>query len=322
MEVRESFITEEAKIRFGRIGVLMGGFSSERDISLRSGTAVYESLKKQQFDVVAIDIQDSDREKIKQILKKNQINTAFIALHGIFGEDGQIQSILEEMGISYTGSGVQASRNALDKVQAKKIFTRYGLPTPEWVTHYKQDYQNQKPLFVPFSLPWIVKPSANGSSIGVSLVEEPEQVKEALEKAFFFDSCVIVEQFIKGREMTIGIINNRPLCVIEVVPKNRWFDFEAKYQKGLTEYIIPAVLDESLAQTLQDAALAAHRILGCRGFSRVDLMLDKNNKFFILEVNTIPGLTSTSLLPKAAAVAGISFDQLCLQLLETIYEKG
>lgn len=306
---------------YGKIGVLMGGPSTEREISLKSGKAVFESLTKHGLDVAAIDIKSFDHRDTAELIKSFNIDCAFIALHGRFGEDGQIQSILEGLKLPYTGSGVDASRTAMDKVSAKKIFRENNIPAPAELIIEKKSYLPGNLIKPGFALPWVIKPPTHGSSIGLSLVEKAEDSAKAVDIALGFDDRALVEEYIKGRELTVGILENQPLCVIEIIPKKKFFDFEAKYQSGFTDYIVPARLDDSLSRKAREMALKAHQVLGCFGFSRVDIMLDQQNSLYVLEVNTIPGLTSTSLLPKAAQYAGIEFDQLCLKLLESAYEK-
>ncbi len=314
-------IKSRAKSSFGRIGVLMGGPSTERDISLKSGNAVLESLQKQHLDAVAIDIKSENHRETAELIKSFGIDCAFVALHGRFGEDGQIQSILEGLKLRYTSSGVHASSVAMDKILAKKVFRENNLPVPAQVIIEKKSYDRNKVIKAGFGLPWVIKPSTQGSSIGLSIADNQEDVMAAIDIALSFDDRVLVEEYIKGRELTVGILENLPLCVIEIITKNRFFDFQAKYQHGLTEYIVPAQLPEAVACQAQGMAREAHRILGCFGCSRVDIMLDRENRLYILELNTIPGFTSTSLLPKAARFAGIDFDQMCLRLLEGAYEK-
>ena len=323
MEMKDSIgnCQEEAKKSFGKIGVLMGGPSSEREISLKSGKAVFQSLKVQGLDVVAIDIKSADHGDTAKLISSFDIDCAFIVLHGRFGEDGQIQSILEGLKLRYTGSGVKAGRLAMDKISAKKIFRENNILVPAELVIEKKSYLRGKLIKTGFNLPWVVKPPAQGSSIGLSIVDKEVDIAAGIDLAFCFDDRVLIEEYIEGRELTVGILENRPLCVIEIIPKKRFFDFEAKYQNGLTDYIVPALLEESISRTAQETALKAHRVLGCFGFSRVDIMLDRKNRLYLLEVNTIPGLTSTSLLPKAAKFAGIDFDQLCLKLLKSAYEK-
>jgi D-alanine-D-alanine ligase len=323
MEMKDSTgnCQEEPKKSFGKIGVLMGGPSSEREISLKSGKAVLQSLKAQGLDAVAIDIKSGDHRDTAKLISSFSIDCAFVVLHGRFGEDGQIQSILEGLKLRYTGSGVNASRTAMDKISAKKLFNENNLTAPAQVIIEKKSYNRSDPIKAGFNLPWVIKPPTQGSSIGLSIVDKEEGVAAAIDIALGFDDRVLIEEYIEGRELTVGILENQPLCVIEIIPKKRFFDFEAKYQHGLTDYIVPAMLKDSISRAAQETALKAHRLLGCFGFSRVDIILDRQNRLYLLEVNTIPGLTSTSLLPKAAKFAGIDFDQLCLRLLKSAYEK-
>lgn len=251
---------------FGRVGVLMGGPSTEREISLKSGKAVFESLKKQGLDVAAIDIKSFDHRETAELIKSFGIDCAFVVLHGRFGEDGQIQSILEGLKLRYTGSGVEASRTAMDKVSAKKIFRENNIPVPQDLVIEKRSYRQDEAIKPMFKLPWVIKPPTHGSSIGLSLVENFEDAAKAIDVALGFDDRALVEEYIKGRELTVGILENHPLCVIEIVPKSKFFDFEAKYQSGITDYIVPARLDPDLGRLVQETAFKAHKVLGCFGF--------------------------------------------------------
>ena len=308
--------------QLGRIGVLMGGYSSEREISLKSGTAVAESLKRQGGEVVSIDITVRDKEKITSLVRSYNLDVVFIALHGRLGEDGTIQAILEEIGVPYTGSGVEASRLAIDKVLAQDLFQKSGIQVPAHISLYKQEAAHHAGLIQAIDFyPVVVKPAREGSSIGISLVRAPEGLAEALQKAWKYDDKVLIEQYIHGRELTVGILGDEALAPIEIRPKAEFFDFKAKYSSGATEYIVPAHLPQELADKVRQSALAAHRVLGCADLSRVDFILAENGAYYVLEVNTIPGFTSTSLLPKAARVMGIDFDRLCLQLAGLAYGK-
>lgn len=311
------------KKRFGKIGVLMGGPSTEREISLKSGKAVHEALKENGFDAVGIDIINGKKQDNIRLIKSRKISCAFLALHGRFGEDGQIQRILETLKIPYTGSGVRASKLAMDKVSSRRIFEAAGLNVPGYKVINKSTYRQKKGEMIlnGLDLPLVIKPAAGGSSIGLSIIEKEVDLESALKSAFAFDDRVIVEEYIAGRELTVGILEDCALPVIEIVPKKKFFDFEAKYTCGLTEYIVPAEIEERLARKIKRIALTCHRLLGCLGFSRVDIILDKDNRVFVLEVNTIPGLTNTSLLPKAARIVGIEFNELCLKLTQSAYEK-
>jgi len=307
---------------FGKIGVLMGGPSTEREVSLKSGTAVYENLKELGLDVIAIDIKSAGVEENLQLLRSSGIDCAFLALHGSFGEDGRIQAILDEVDIPYTGSGAAASRKAMDKVVSRTVFRKHGIRVPHCEVILKGSIFSPEKLLSALGLPIVVKPATQGSSVGLSIVDKKEDFPAAMELAFGFDEKVIVEEYIRGRELTVGILDDKALPVVEIIPKNRFFDYEAKYKYGLTEYIVPAELDPAVAAGLAEISLRAHNALGCSGCSRIDIILAEGNAPFVLEINTIPGLTSTSLLPKAAKAAGISFPQLCVNLIRLAYEKA
>ncbi len=301
---------------FGNIGVLMGGYSSERQISLKSGQGVLDALTQAGYPVVAIDITLQDRHKIKEQIANAAIDIAFIALHGRLGEDGVIQSILEEMNIPYTGSGVAASQKAFNKTTTQKIFKSSGLPVPEHFCITDGQRKDFKEVFAVLKkLPFIVKAACEGSSIGIYMVRHPSQWDATIKDALAFGPYVIVEKYIKGREITAGVFDNEALPLVEIRPKTAMFDFNSKYQKGLTEYDVPARLDNDLALRIQKMAVSAHEAIGCEGFSRVDVRLDENNVPYILEINTIPGFTPTSLFPKAGAAAGYSFLNICVKLL-------
>lgn len=308
---------------FGRIGILMGGPSTEREVSLKSGEAVFEALKLKALGVVAIDISTDGWEENQQLIKNANIDIAFIALHGRFGEDGQIQAMLEQMNIPYTGSDSSASRLAMDKVASGRIFQDGGLPVPDYVVFSDKD--DRSLIFRAIqnlSYPYVVKPAAQGSSIGLSIVRREEELNQAIDNAFALDSQVIIEEYIRGREITVGILGDSALPVIEIIPQNEFYDYEAKYKPGKSNYIVPANLSGEVTAQVQDEALSAHKLLGCWGFSRVDMRLNTDNISFILEVNSIPGLTKNSLLPKAAKAAGIDFAQLCIHILRFARDKA
>ncbi|MFA5095832.1 MAG: D-alanine--D-alanine ligase [Candidatus Omnitrophota bacterium] len=302
-----------ARNQFGTIGVLMAGPSSEKKISLKSGRAVCEALQKAGFRAVPVIIKTDDARENIRLLEVKKIDCAFIALHGRFGEDGGIQKILDSLKIPYTGSRVKASRLAMDKIASRRIFKRSGLKVPRSRVLEKASCSGFE--LRGLRLPIVVKPATHGSSIGLSVVEDPRQVPRAIDAAFAFDARIIIEEYIKGRELTVGILDERAMPVIEIVPKHAFFDYQAKYKKGLTDYIVPARLSPAVAGRVSRAALEAHRLLGCFGCSRVDIILNDRNEPFVLEVNTIPGFTETSLLPKAAKQSGIDFTSLCLKLI-------
>lgn len=291
-----------------RIGILMGGSSSEREISLKSAEAVYDTLKAEGLNVKQIDIVEA--RAAKQI-KESDITVAFIAMHGGFGEGGKLQTVLEKLKIPYTGSGSNASRLAIDKIASRRIFFKSDISAP----HYKTFKRDKKLELNGLKFPVVVKPSSQGSSIGLSIVDHKDELEGAAKIAFNFDERVIIEEYVEGREITVGVFNEKPLPVIEIIPKRRFFDFKAKYEQGQTDYIVPANLSLEEFQKAQGIGIFAHRVLGCRDFSRVDMILSKEGEFFVLEINTIPGLTKTSLLPKAASVAGIDFSGLCIGML-------
>jgi len=294
-----------------RIGVLMGGMSRERDISLKTGKAVAKALTTKGYQVQPIDV----TPRIAETLSKEKIDCAFLALHGRFGEDGTIQGMFELMRIPYTGSGVLASALALHKVMAKRIFHYEKIPTPMFDVLHVQMIKKGPPREISLPLPVVVKPAREGSTIGISIVTKEKQWIPALKKAGQYDEEILVEEFIKGREITVGILEGLPLPIIEIAPKSGFYDFHSKYTKGETEYIIPARIPREKYLAAQDLSLKAFRALGCSGVARVDLMLDERNNPFVLEVNTMPGMTETSLLPKAANYAGIAFEELAERIL-------
>jgi len=310
------------KITIGRIGVLMGGPSTERAVSLESGKTVCFALKNSGCDAVAIDLKTDSEKEVIEAIKNNRVAVAFLALHGRFGEDGTIQNILEKIKIPFTGSRKEASRLAMDKIASRKKFLEKNLRVPR---HYNLKHDNKHDLeeIIAYfgGFPLVVKPASHGSSIGITLAQDKNGLKSAIGIAFKFDDNIIVEEFIAGRELTVGILEEKFLPVVEIIPKNQFFDFQAKYSSPETQYIVPARLLDGLNRAVQEAGLSAHQALGCYGCSRVDVILDKRNRPVVLEVNTIPGFTSHSLLPKAAAADNISFTELCLKLVRLAYEK-
>ena len=290
------------------IAVLMGGPSAEREVSMRSGKAVVKALTEAGASVIPIDVRDHE------VNLPSHVEAVFIALHGTFGEDGQLQAILEERGIPYTGSGVEASALAFDKARAKKAFTAAGIPTPRYEI---VDILHRVPGWLDhMEFPIVVKPARQGSSVGVQIVREPGQLEAACLEAWRYDDRLVVEQFIAGRELTVGIFDDRTLPVIEIRSRQEIWTYEAKYTPGQTDYLVPAPLDSIEAARAQFLAMRAHECLGCRDYSRVDIMLAHNGEMSVLEVNTIPGFTETSLVPKAARAASLSFQTLCVRLVE------
>lgn len=300
-----------------RIGVLAGGTSAERDISLKSGNAIYNALLGLGYDAVFIDANDN----LCEDLKREKIDIAFMALHGGHGENGAVQGLLEVMGIPYTGSGILASALAMDKVASKKIFLYHDIPVSPFVVISREKMgEKVNPqlitAFVDFPLPWVVKPVAEGSSIGVSIVKNEEDIADAVKSAFSYGEKIIIEKYIKGKEIQIGILGQTVLGGVEVRPSKEFYSYEAKYTPGLTQYILPPEIDESAYDTLKTTALKAHSALGCKGATRVDFILSESNEPYILEVNTIPGMTETSLLPKIARLSGLEFPDLIEEILK------
>ncbi|MGE5300000.1 MAG: D-alanine--D-alanine ligase [Acidobacteriota bacterium] len=305
-----------------KIGVLLGGKSAEREVSLKSGMAVYRALKAKKYRVAAIDTAGD----VCSLLKRERIDVAFIVLHGGHGENGAIQGLLEVMRIPYTGSGVLASALAMDKEASKKAFLYHGVPVPPFkiVPHSESTAPSLKKtgelktqnlrLKTGFSLPWVVKPATEGSSVGVEIVKSRAAVAGALKNAFVYGDRVVVEQYIAGKEVQIGILNGKVLGGVEVKPSVEFYNYEAKYTSGMTEYILPPQLVARTYEKAASAALAAHTALGCSGATRVDLIIS-GGRPFVLEVNTIPGMTETSLLPKIAKNAGFDFIDLLEEIL-------
>ncbi|MBI4397620.1 MAG: D-alanine--D-alanine ligase [Candidatus Omnitrophica bacterium] len=303
---------------FGRVGVLMGGNSSERPVSLRSGGAVLAALEQKTIHAIPLDL-EGPLSQIQAKMDAARLDLAFIALHGRGGEDGMIQNLLEEMGIAYIGSDAQASYRAFNKLEAKNIFREEGIPTPDYAVLHKD---NAEERLEAFSFPLFIKPLEEGSSIGVIKIDSREQMETMGPLQVLEYGSVLVETAILGREFTVGILGEKPLPIIELKPQCEFYDYTAKYTKGMTQYLVPAPVSAPLASRIQEIALNAHRVLGLRDFSRVDIMLDTEERPFVLEANTIPGFTETSLLPKAAKEAGIQFADLCVTLLTYAKERA
>lgn len=296
-----------------KVGVFSGGDSPERSISLRSGQAVREALIRSGVAVTPVD----PRNRRQTQLAFPRIDLAFLALHGKGGEDGSIQEQLEKAGIPYVGSGPLASRLAFNKVRAKRLFRRFGIPTPPWRTFNRKNWRHLKN----FPPPFFVKPVSDGSSIGVFLVEDFAESVEKIIRALKKYPLLLAEKQIRGREFTVGILEERALPVVELRPKGQFYDFHCKYTPGMTEYLVPAPIPEAWRRRFQQAALGVHRVLKLRDFSRIDLMADSEGRLFILEANTIPGFTELSLLPKAARQAGIPFEVLCQRLVRMAWKR-
>ena len=295
----------------GRVGVLMGGNSAEREVSLTTGNAILKALIEGGVDAVGIDTRGAWRDE----MSREKVGTAFIALHGRGGEDGTIQGALELMGIPYTGPGVLASALAMDKIMTKRILMSRGIPTPRFMELGPANYDAD----VEMDLPVVVKPNREGSTIGISVVREKEQMAEAVSLAASHDPDVLVEEFVEGDDLTVGVLNDRPLAVVQIVTKTGFYDYETKYITGAEEYRVPAPIGDEATRKIQEAALASARALRCCGAVRVDLR-GAGDRFEVIEVNTIPGMTPNSLLPKSAAGVGIGFVQLVLEMLRSAGE--
>lgn len=297
-----------------KVGVLLGGNSKEREISIKTGTAIADALKRKGYRVMTIDCGGN----VAQQIRKADIDVAFIALHGPFGEDGQIQQLLEDLHIPYTGSGPQASALAMDKAILSPQCRAWGFRVPEElvfegggeeIDSFLSTFQSDFPV--------IVKPSREGSSINLSVVQSRSELKPAIERALQSDSKVLVQQFIRGKEVTISILDGEVLPSIEIFPHKGLYDYEAKYTKGKTDYTVPARLPEETLEELATISKQIYDKIGAEGFARVDFIVDEKNAPYFLELNTIPGMTETSLVPKSAKAVGISFDDLCERILNT-----
>jgi len=313
---------KRARDRFGDgvVAVLMGGMSPERPISLKTGAGVVEALRARGYRVLEVDV----GRDLPTRLREQDVDVAFNCLHGTYGEDGCVQGLLEFLGIPYTHSGVRASAMALDKVTSKRLIEHIGLPTADWVAvrFQESDSVEQVALSIETDLefPMVVKPATGGSSQGMSLVSTPQELRGALTKARTVDSMILCEEQLRGLEVTVPVVegadgNGIALPVVAILPKEGWFDFDNKYTKGNTDYQVPAQLDEDLFEALQDLAVTCHDAHGCHGVSRVDFILDEELGPQILEINTVPGMTPTSLVPMASQEVGVDYPTLCEALL-------
>ncbi len=294
-----------------KIGVLMGGLSREREISLKTGTAILKALLEKGYNAHAIDV----GHDVAEVLIREKIECAFVALHGRFGEDGTIQGMLELMRIPYTGSGVLSSALAMHKILSKKVFLYERIPTPSYEIFYREAIEGESKIKVTLPLPVVVKPAREGSTIGISIVQREEELLPAMKRAGECDEEILVEEFIKGREVTVGILGDIPLPVIEIAPRSGFYDYRSKYTKGETQYIIPARLPRERYLEAQEVSRRAYKALGCSGCVRVDVMTDEEGNPFVIDVNTMPGMTETSLVPQAARYAGIPFGDLAERIL-------
>jgi len=301
-----------------RIGVLMGGQSSEREVSLRTGQAVHRALVRRGYDAVPIDV----GPVLYKDLQEHKIELAFLALHGPGGEDGAIQGFLETIGMPYTGSGVLASAMGMDKVIAKTLLAHHGVPVPSGTVVTRGESRSSRQVLRAAKLTWpvVVKPASQGSTIGVSVVRKPSQWKDALTLAHRYDRRALVEAYIPGHEVTISLLGEGggkilALPAVEIVAPNGFYDYAAKYQKGKTRYLCPAPLSANVSRRLRELAVKTYEVFGCEGAVRVDFRVTPRGRPYVLEINTIPGMTETSLLPMAAEADGRDLGTLCRDLL-------
>ena len=338
-----------------RITVLMGGTSAERDVSIASGLRIADALRQRKHDVVTLDTARgplTSKEEKALLAKGNPVKTTppsqqelakmaaetlpqmlralpslkeadvvFLGLHGGYGEDGTIQALLDMAGIRYTGSGHLASALAMDKDLSKHLFRRAGVQTANWVMARRRESNDE--YVGKLGLPLVVKPSKQGSTVGLSIVRKREELNDAVVEAFNYDDEVMVEQFVAGRELTVGILGDDPLPVGEIIPKHEIYDYECKYTPGMAEEVFPAQIPSDRAKEAQDLALKAFHALKLRGCARIDFRMTEDGSLFCLEANTLPGMTQTSLIPQAAAAAGISFPELCerIAMLATVENR-
>jgi D-alanine-D-alanine ligase len=308
---RGAFTKDELKQK--RVGVLYGGLSAEREVSLRTGAAVAGALRQLGYTVVDIDV----GKDLAARLAAEKVDVAWLAVHGRYGEDGCLQGLLESMFIPYTGSGVLASALGMDKVYAKQVFVTHGIPTPAYRAFKDAESALAAADSLPFPFPAVVKPSREGSSVGVHICKTQADYEAAVRDASKYAGTILVEQFVKGREVQGAVLDDEALGVIEVRAAREFYDYDAKYKAGTgTQYLFPAPLPPDQYARVNEVCLAAHKSLGCSGASRSDVIVTDGGDVFLLEINTLPGMTATSLLPKIAAGRGIDFPALCERLLQ------
>ena len=306
-----------------RVGVLMGGWSPEKKISLMSGKNVVAGLKKAGLNAVPFLLTTSDKneKRLEKRLRKARLNVVFIALHGGFGEDGTLQALLDKMGIHYTGSGALACGLAMHKGCSKLVFEAKGIPSAPWHAIHKSIPSSKWAKDIKLSLPLVVKPADVGSAIGVTIVKKKAALSKAIRHALRYSAWAIVEKFVPGVEVTVAVLGKRALPVIEIVPKNEFYDFDAKYTPGHSDHIVPARIKAAQAKRVKALAVAAGDAMGCEDYYRVDFIVPKKGEPQILEVNTVPGMTSTSLVPDAARAVGIQFPRLLKILVRMAMKK-
>ena len=310
-----------------KIGVLAGGISAEREVSLKSGASVYKALLSKGYNAVFIDA----AEDLYASITTHKVEMVFNALHGGHGENGAVQGFLEVIGIPYTGSGVLASAVAMDKEASKKIFMYHGITVPPFRIINRDELPGTIETIavgcliggsmIDFGMPWVIKPATEGSSIGIHIVKNGDELESALNDAFKYGTTIIVEQYVKGKEIQIGILGQKALGGVEVRPSLEFYNYEAKYTPGLTNYLLPPEVGEKDYDMIKSTALRAHNALGCAGATRVDLIFGTEGMTYLLEVNTVPGMTETSLLPKIARLAGLEFADLIEEILKSSIER-
>jgi D-alanine-D-alanine ligase len=312
-----AFSVDELKQK--TIGVLYGGLSAEREVSLKSGDAVARALEGRGFKVARIDVGKDVPEKLREA----KVEVAFVTVHGRYGEDGCLQGLLESLFIPYTGSGVLSSALAMEKVYAKQVFVSRGIPTAEYRAFEDAKAADIHGYDLPFHFPVVVKPSGEGSSVGVKIAKNGEELRKAAQDAAAFKGSILVERYVKGREIQVGVLGDEALGCIEVKPAGEFYDYNAKYVANTTQYLFPAPLPEAQYHRCMEVALLAHKALGCTGATRTDLILpETGGDPIVLEVNTLPGMTEKSLLPKIAAGKGWDFGELCERILRTASLKA
>lgn len=323
-----------------KVLLLVGGTSPEREVSKSTGKSVYSALLNLGYQVVVLDpayginqpleveeyFTENDYSEISNenyldavnLISPGEFDVAFLALHGKYGEDGTIQSLLDLKGIKFTGSKVLSSAIAMDKIMSKILFEEYNVPTPKWF-HFKVGEKTngevKQLIEKKFGFPAVIKPNDQGSTVGLTICKTASQLDEAISNAFKYSDRILIEEYIAGREMTVAVIDNTSLPVLEIRPKHGIYDYECKYTSGMSEYIVPAEITEEVSQTMQEIAILACNSLRCEIYARVDFRLSSDNNIYVLEVNTLPGMTSLSLVPKMAKAVGISFEQLVEKII-------